>query len=137
MTAPAPTPLAPEEIKALVADTTSGATWVRGGDCGHFEIVARVEGMNDDAYIASEVMGFEDAKLFAASYDIAHTALAAIAERDALRAALQVMVRDCHCEDGRACAGYDDLSRPSRLVFVDCPRCSDARALLKERPDHD
>ena len=132
-----PTPLTPEEIKALVADATPGAKWVRGGDCGHFEIVARVEGMNDDAYVASEVMGFEDAKLFAASFDIAHTALSAIAERDALLAALQAMVQDCHCKDGRACAGFDDLSYPSRLVFVECPRCSDARALLKERTDHD
>ena len=84
-----PTPLTPEEIKALVADATPAPCKAEkevnmsGGETGRHWIVMLAMPMAYDFDRA------EDAQLAAAAPTLAHTALSAIAERDALRAGLE------------------------------------------------
>ena len=149
----------PKEIKALLADTTPGPwgfhKWSPTLYCAFAAIQVNSDGWTDLIKVADvygpgasgsqrAVKSDANARLIAAAPALAHTALSAIAERDALRAENAALrealgevlnARDAVIEAEVYHTNDDHLTDKAALRMSEA--VTDARALLQERTDHD
>ena len=122
-------PLTPEEIKALVADATPGPWRSHNGLGSRFAPTAILT-PGGGYIVLGDFHNADDGPLAAAAPALAHTALSAIAERDALRAVIVDLVKAHDAQ--MAAAGAPDPMNYSGVIDMQDAAIAKARAVLGE-----